>query len=216
MRAQIGADDYTIIVGLVLTYGTFVNAICRKLMEQSGSEFDTPPLMPSLQSCMRGLGDTPNQFQKLALLTYGRSGPCLSPACVFILTENVIQEVFAITFIYATALMTIKFSILLLYRRLFVTPKFKLATNILAILVVLWWIAVLLAQILQCRPIQGIWDSTIQASCVKPSDYYIGVAVPNILTDVAMLCLPVRMVWPLHTKLVPKIALTFTFLTGGL
>lgn len=37
MRAQIGADDYTIIVGLVLTYGTFVNAICRKLMERSGS-----------------------------------------------------------------------------------------------------------------------------------------------------------------------------------
>lgn len=127
-----------------------------------------------------------------------------------------IQEIFAITFIYATALTTIKFSVLFLYRRLFTTAKVKLATNVLAAIMVLWWIAVLLAQVLQCRPVPGIWDSTIKASCVKPSDYYIGVAVPNILTDVALLCLPVRMVWQLRANLVQRIALTFTFLTGGL
>ena len=127
-----------------------------------------------------------------------------------------IQDAFAYTFVYATTLMTVKVSILLFYRRLFITAKFKLATNIVAVIVVLWWIAVLLAQIFQCRPIQGIWDSTIKASCVKKSTYYIGVAVPNIVTDVALLCLPVQMVWHLHTNLVHKIALTFTFLTGGL
>ena len=112
--------------------------------------------------------------------------------------------------------MAIKLSILLFYRRLFSTKRFKLATVIVGVIVLLWWLAVILVQVLQCRPIQGIWDPTLPRKCINETLYYIGVAVPNVATDIIMLCLPVRMVWRLHASLVHKVALTLTFLTGGL
>lgn len=118
--------------------------------------------------------------------------------------------------VYASALTTIKFSILLFYRRLFIVPKFRIITSILGGIILIWWMAVVIVQMVQCRPIQAIWNKSIPATCIDGTLYYIGVAVPNITTDVVMLCLPVRMVWRLQTSLVHKVALTITFLTGGL
>ena len=112
--------------------------------------------------------------------------------------------------------MTIKFSILLFYRRLFITARFRLVTSVVAGVVLTWWLAVIIVQLLQCRPIQAIWESSIPSTCINDTWYYIGVAVPNITTDIVMLCLPVRMVWRLQTSRVHKFALTLTFMTGGL
>lgn len=127
-----------------------------------------------------------------------------------------LQAIFGITIVYASAIMAIKLSILLFYRRLFITARFKLVTSIIIGIVLIWWLAVVIVQLLQCRPIQAIWDFSITATCINGTWYYIGVAVPNITTDVIMLCLPVRMVWRLQTSRVHKFALTLTFLTGGL
>ena len=118
--------------------------------------------------------------------------------------------------VYASALTTIKISILLFYRRLFITARFKLVTDILGGIVLVWWLVVIILQTVQCRPISGIWDTSVTASCINPQRYYIGVAAVNIATDVLMLCLPVRMVWRLQTSIANKIALTITFLTGAL
>lgn len=91
-----------------------------------------------------------------------------------------------------------------------------MVTSIVGGIVLLWWLAVIIVQLLQCRPIQAIWDISIPSTCVNQTWYYIGAAVPNITTDVVMLCLTVRMIWRLQMSLVHKFALTITFLTGGL
>ena len=105
-------------------------------------------------------------------------------------------------------------SILLFYKRVFSSPKFILTTKILGGFVIAWWIVVVIVQIFSCNPIRGYWDASIPSKCINAADYYTGVAVPNILTDIILLCLPLQMIWRLQTSFMQKIALSITFLTG--
>ena len=117
---------------------------------------------------------------------------------------------------YAFNITAIKLSILLLYQRVFPTPKFVLAIRIVGGFAVSWWFVVVIIQIFSCNPIAGFWDIDIPSKCIDPAKFYIAVAVPNILTDIVMLCLPVRMVWRLQMSRAQKIQLSLTFLTGAL
>ena len=67
-----------------------------------------------------------------------------------------------------------------------------------------------------CVPINGNWDLDIQATCVHSSIFVTGSSVPNILIDVAILCLAVVKVWNLHMTLRQKLAVIGMFLTGSL
>ncbi|KAL9608354.1 MAG: hypothetical protein Q9167_006810 [Letrouitia subvulpina] len=123
--------------------------------------------------------------------------------------------VYAISLVYASAISTIKLSILLFYRRIFTTKNFILVTNLTGLVVIAWWIAVVFTQIFSCRPIHGFWNRAVESTCIKPTPYYVGVAVPNIATDIVLLALPVRMIMGLQLSTGQKIGLTATFLTGG-
>ncbi len=112
--------------------------------------------------------------------------------------------------------MTIKVSILLFYQRVFPTSRFILITRIVLGCVVAWWITTVLVQVFECNPIHGFWDTSIPSTCLNATRFYTGVAVTNILTDFAILCLPVRMIWNLQTSHHQKIGLMATFLTGAL
>ncbi|KAI4161212.1 MAG: hypothetical protein LQ342_005108 [Letrouitia transgressa] len=123
--------------------------------------------------------------------------------------------VYAISLVYASAILTIKLSILLFYRRIFTTKNFILVTNLTGLVVIAWWIAVVFTQIFSCRPVHGFWNRAVEPTCIKPTPYYVGVAVPNIATDIVLLALPVRMILGLQLSTGQKIGLTATFLTGG-
>jgi len=71
--------------------------------------------------------------------------------------------------------------------------------------------------IFQCDPVRGFWDHTVPAKCkVNVYAFFIGNAVPNIITDWALLILPIPYVWRLQKSRVQKIALCGIFLLGGL
>lgn len=127
-----------------------------------------------------------------------------------------VQSDFATSILYGVLITTIKISILLFYQRIFATPKFLLATRLLAVPIIAWGIAVILVQVFACNPIHGYWNTAVPSKCIDPAAYYVGVAVPNILTDVILLCLPVRMVWRLQLQVGQKIAVSITFLTGAM
>ena len=78
-----------------------------------------------------------------------------------------------------------------------------------------WWIVVVLIQIFSCNPVNGFWDTSVPSTCVNAALYYTAVAVPNIMTDIIMLCLPLQMVWRLQKSLAQRIALSLTFMTGA-
>ena len=71
--------------------------------------------------------------------------------------------------------------------------------------------------VLQCSPVSGYWNRAIPAKCIV-DDYafFVGIAVPNILTDAAILSLPVPYIWRLKRTSSQKLALSGIFMLGGL
>lgn len=63
-----------------------------------------------------------------------------------------------------------------------------------------------IAILCQCRPFAANWDNTIKATCVNRNALCIWSSLPNIATDVALLILPMRVVWNLHATRHTKVA----------
>ncbi|KAL8726561.1 MAG: hypothetical protein Q9181_005998 [Wetmoreana brouardii] len=138
---------------------------------------------------------------------------------LWVLSPNFITYFFKGLFtgeiLYALVLCITKFSILAFHRRIFATT-IKVAVYILAAVVTAWGIAIILVTIFQCTPVEGFWNRNTPANCTV-SDYafFIGNAVPNIVTDVAMILLPLPFISRLHRTTAQKIALAGIFLLGG-
>ena len=125
------------------------------------------------------------------------------------------QTLFAFEILYTTTISTAKLSILLFYRRIFETPVFRQVTQAVGFVVLAWFLAVVLVSIFSCTPIHGYWDHSIPATCIDSRAFYLGNSIANILTDVIILALPVRMIWHLQTSRSQKVALTLVFGLGG-
>lgn len=109
----------------------------------------------------------------------------------------------------------VKFSILAFYSRLF-AASIRVPCYILAGITACWGIAVILVTVFQCTPVSGYWNRQIPAKCIV-DDYafFVGIAVPNILTDAAILSLPVPYIWRLRRTRSQKVALLSIFALGG-
>lgn len=110
-----------------------------------------------------------------------------------------------------------KISILLLYRRLFAPTVLRLISTAIIWILSLVIIAKILLVSFVCRPFAANWNQDIPGTkCLNMQAVSSWSTLPNIITDVGMLLLPVPVVWSLHTKLQTKIQLTFTFALGSL
>lgn len=109
-----------------------------------------------------------------------------------------------------------KLSILLMYARIFPTRNFRIASFVLGGISVAWAIAIIFVSIFQCTPIARAWDKTIPGHCIDLKASFIGNAIPNIITDIAILALPVRVVWGLHANLTHRLSVIGIFLLGSL
>lgn len=118
--------------------------------------------------------------------------------------------------VYSTTVGVIKISILLMYTRIFPTRGFRVAALVLGLVSVSWAIAIICVSIFQCTPIEKTWDPTVPGTCINLKGSFIGNAIPNILTDIAILSLPIKMVWGLHASLIHRLSVTFVFLLGSL
>ena len=127
------------------------------------------------------------------------------------------QVLFVLQLFWNTTLPTIKFSILLFYKRLFPTQRMKLACNMIGIFLIVWYLAFQITAIVQCIPTSFYWNKrTEHGHCIKIVPFYTALASTNVVTDVVLLILPMPLVWRLQIKTVKKIGLTITFLLGTL
>ncbi|PYI21865.1 hypothetical protein BO99DRAFT_51725 [Aspergillus violaceofuscus CBS 115571] len=117
--------------------------------------------------------------------------------------------------VYCTTVGIIKVSILLMYARIFPTRNFRLAAIILGGIAVGWVLAIICVSVFQCDPIAKAWNPTLPGSCINLKGSFIGNAVPNIVTDVAILSLPVHVVWGLHASLTHRLSVITVFLLGS-
>ena len=112
----------------------------------------------------------------------------------------------------------VKISILLLYRRIFDTLKFRTATMIVGIACVSWLIAALLCLAFQCHTEAERYNSASLFSdqCMDLKSYWAAVAGSNMGLDLVILCMPLCMVWNLKLAIRQKVALTGVFALGAL
>jgi len=55
----------------------------------------------------------------------------------------------------------------------------------------------------------------IEGKCIDLHATFLAISVPSILTDVAILALPLPQVWKLQTNTTQKVSLSFIFLLGS-
>jgi hypothetical protein len=110
-----------------------------------------------------------------------------------------------------------KISILLLYRRLFATTILLAISNAMIVVLSLSITAKLILVSIVCRPFAANWNPNIPGErCFDMKSVSAWSTLPNIITDVVMLLLPIPLIWSLHTRLRTKIQLTFTFALGSM
>ncbi|KAL2864488.1 putative integral membrane protein [Aspergillus lucknowensis] len=125
-------------------------------------------------------------------------------------------NLFVCEILYTFSICFTKYSILLFYWRIFKKTSIRIPIYILTFLVTGWGLGVLFTTIFQCIPTRGFWDKSITAHCgVNINNFFIGNAVPNIITDWVLLILPLPYVWNIQRSAIQKTAICGVFALGG-
>ncbi|KAF3049615.1 hypothetical protein E8E11_010277 [Didymella keratinophila] len=118
-------------------------------------------------------------------------------------------------YIYLFNLTIIKLSILLMYKRLFPIRTVRRAAQVLGGISITWALVYTIVASLQCIPLKKLWQPEIEGTCISLFELYMGNAIPNVLTDMAILVLPLTQVWRLQVRLWQRIVLIGMFLLGS-
>ena len=76
-------------------------------------------------------------------------------------------------------------------------------------------IAWLVPTVAVCQPISAYWNQE-PANCIDYQLFGVWISLPHILSDIAILIMPLPVLWGTQMKRTKKLGLTFTFLTGSL
>ena len=128
------------------------------------------------------------------------------------------QAVLTTELLYTPASTTIKFSIILLYRRLFPSKRFRIVLWSITGFLIIFALAQMLSVVIQCTPVAALWNPMAHAGarCVNYTPALILFAVVNALTDITILSLPMPILWRLHASKTRRRQLVGIFGLGGL
>ncbi|KAI0805633.1 hypothetical protein GGR55DRAFT_267924 [Xylaria sp. FL0064] len=125
---------------------------------------------------------------------------------------------------YTLTMTLVKYSTLIFYWRIFSTKtSIRLPVLLLAGTTTLWGIAIILVSSLQCLPTSATWERydpvhplpQARFTCpINVSNFVVGNAVPNIVTDGLIVLLPIPYVLSLQLRRSQIIALAGAFLLG--
>lgn len=69
--------------------------------------------------------------------------------------------------------------------------------------------------VFNCLPVQAAWDPTVRdATCLATRIIYLGGSIPNVITDVILVAMPLPYVWRLHAPLTQRLMLAAMFALG--
>lgn len=117
---------------------------------------------------------------------------------------------------YNISLVLVKYSALAFYLRLFPVPFMIWGVWTTVAIATGWVLSTTLAIIFQCQPVQKTWNREIPGHCINIKAFYVGQAVPHIITDIIILLLPVRVIYKLEQPLSKRLAIICVFLLGSL
>ncbi|KAK0656953.1 hypothetical protein B0T16DRAFT_452461 [Cercophora newfieldiana] len=118
-------------------------------------------------------------------------------------------------YFYFTCVLFIKASVLAMYLRIFPTRFIKIGVYVLGTYVVLLWVASIFVVIFQCTPVQKAYNPYIKEGwCLSIVSWFLGAAIPNIISEILILILPTREIWKLQVPRPQKLAICGVFAVG--
>jgi len=142
----------------------------------------------------------------------GRQANALTdPQYVMYLKLVYVQSIF-----YWSIIAACMASVLFLYRRIFITSKFRLISLLLVIWSALWWVSGTLVEIFFPSPIPTYWDPNVSGKWLINYDgFWLAAMVLELVTESIILSLPIRQVSKLQLSRKKKALLSFIFMLGG-
>lgn len=116
--------------------------------------------------------------------------------------------------VYNAALVLVKVSIVLMYRRIFVGTWIQRANLASLVFLTAWGIALVTSLSMLCLPIQRLWDPTVDGHCIDFVPAFFAPAVINMITDFTIFALPLPAIRQLQLPLRQKIILALILCLG--
>lgn len=112
--------------------------------------------------------------------------------------------------------MSLKLCFLLHYLRIFPLGSVRTSCLVLLAVTALWGAAQLLLVILQCRPVAGFWDKTVESVCIPLAPLWYMHAAGDITASIAIVALPLPSLGTLALPLREKLLVLGVFSLGFL
>ncbi|MCJ1312975.1 hypothetical protein MMC25_006651 [Agyrium rufum] len=125
---------------------------------------------------------------------------------------------FALQFLYLSAVSVTKISILLFYKRIFTTRWFQITTNVMIGVVLAWSTSFIFATLFQIVPIKYNWEFPAEGQTYTEINEYTMYVVQmglEVCLDIITLLIPIPVIWTLHLDKKNRQVLTAIFLLGG-
>lgn len=124
--------------------------------------------------------------------------------------------IYAFTVLYSPAIMATKTSILILYYRMGAAHPFLRYASLSTMAVVnIAGVVLTFLCIFQCHPVNAAFSPNVEGTCIDIITLYLSSTPINILTDVAILVLPLPILTSLRMEFRQKVILVLTFIIGG-
>lgn len=98
-----------------------------------------------------------------------------------------------------------KLSVLLMYTALIPIPSMIRWAQGIGLFIILWNISNILAAFLICRPLARNWDVTVPGICGSQPRFYFSMGMVNIVTDIALIVLPMPYLYALQMSMRKKL-----------
>ncbi|KAI8952326.1 hypothetical protein F4801DRAFT_225466 [Xylaria longipes] len=118
--------------------------------------------------------------------------------------------------IWAVGVFSVKIGILLFYWRVFQRTKtFRFGAMVVAFISTGIFLSNFFTFTFQCFPVRKFWLPETKGSCIDQNAFYLASAIINVFGDVAVLSLPLPIIWNLQASTSRKWSLSFLFLLGA-
>ncbi|KAI9691980.1 MAG: hypothetical protein M1820_009632 [Bogoriella megaspora] len=109
-----------------------------------------------------------------------------------------------------------KLAVLYVYHSIFVNKVDLLGCKIVGVFIILSTLAEVPISVFQCTPVHGLWELNVTAKCIDKAAFIRYGPIPNMLTDIALMVLPIRTIRTIQVPLRVKIGIFITFLMGSI
>lgn len=211
-----GIDDWTLLAALALVFAIYVEGLVCKFFVQMLwlSDMPQPDFLDrgSLWRCWKthhGAFAVANHHFPQSMPLPGRCGRGRRVDS---------RQCFAICYVtYGATFVVTKVSILLFYIRVFPLRGLRIACAIVGCLAITLGMSICIVGGLMCRPLAYTWNKNIVGGKCLPRHaiFYIP-AVPTLLLNAVIVCLPMPTIWRLQMKRAHRIAVIAVFALGAM